>query len=941
MSETILDLSPPVCDEIKKTTCYMCACRCGIDVHLRDGRVRYIQGNRDHPVNRGVLCAKGSAGMLHLEAPARLNAPLLRTGERGEGKFREISWDEAMALATGWLSEVRSEDPRKLAFFTGRDQSQSLTGWWAQQFGTPNHAAHGGFCSVNMAAGGIYTIGGSFWEFGQPDWEECKLLMLFGVAEDHDSNPIKMGLSAIRRNGGKIISVNPVRTGYSAIADTWIGINPGTDGLLVMAIIGELLRSGCVDIESLRSHTNAPWMVTISEGPDKGLFLRDSQGNPLVVDSLTNKLTSHLDPKAQPLLAATFEASDGTRAATVFKLMVEKYLQPQYLPANVSQKTGVSAAIIEGLACELYQVAIEQSTEITHPWQDIYGREHQRVSKRPVALHAMRGISAHANGFQTCRALHLLQILLGTIDAPGGTRYKPPYPKPHFIHPAPAKYVGPDTPLAGSPLGYPKGPEDLLVETDGTPQRIDKAFSWEAPLAAHGLMHSVISNAAAGDPYPIKILFLYMANMAWNSSMNTPSAMNDLTAKHPDGSYKIPKIIVSDAFSSEMTSFADLVLPDTTYFERYDGISLLDRPIGEPDLVADAIRYPVVELTRNVRPFQDVLLDLGGRLKLPGFVTDNNKPKWHNYAHYLANHERKKGVGPLAGWRGKDGTRVGRGEPNPSQVERYIENGSFWSTKIPARALYYKHVNQDYQEWAVEMGFYDDPTPFKLELYSETIRKFQLAGEGYGPHQPPEELRNRIVASFDPFPDWYAPGNISEEDFPYTAITQRPMAMYHSWGSLNPWLRQIHSENRLFVPESICIRENLQENDWVWLESLTNRIKVQIKPMKAVNSTTLWTWNAIGKRPGAWHLSPNSPEATKSFLLNHLISELLPEQPDGLRWANSDPITGQAAWYDLKVRLWKAKKGDEGIHPEFQTQENPPDAPKVPDTLRYGKEWTE
>jgi anaerobic selenocysteine-containing dehydrogenase len=78
-------------------------------------------------------------------------------------------------------------------------------------------------------------------------------------------------------------------------------------------------------------------------------------------------------------------------------------------------------------------------------------------------------------------------------------------------------------PLAGPHLGYPRGPEDLLLEADGeTAQRIDKAFSWDAPLSAHGMMHMVISNAHARDPYGIDVLFLYMANMAWNSSMNTP-----------------------------------------------------------------------------------------------------------------------------------------------------------------------------------------------------------------------------------------------------------------------------------------------------------------------------------------------------------------------------------------------------------------------------------
>ena len=83
------------------------------------------------------------------------------------------------------------------------------------------------------------------------------------------------------------------------------------------------------------------------------------------------------------------------------------------------------------------------------------------------------------------------------------------------------------------------------------------------------------------------------------------------------GEYSIPKIIYSDAYASEMVAYADLVLPDTTYLERHDCISLLDRPISEPDAVQDAIRWPVVEPDRDVRGFQSVLIDLGARLRLP------------------------------------------------------------------------------------------------------------------------------------------------------------------------------------------------------------------------------------------------------------------------------------------------------------------------------------
>ena len=116
--------------EVKETTCYMCACRCGIRVHLRDGEVRYIEGNPDHPLNQGVLCAKGSSGIMKQYSPARLTKPLRRKAgaERGTSQFEEISWDEAFDLLAERLGRLRAEDPKKFALFTGRDQMQALTG---------------------------------------------------------------------------------------------------------------------------------------------------------------------------------------------------------------------------------------------------------------------------------------------------------------------------------------------------------------------------------------------------------------------------------------------------------------------------------------------------------------------------------------------------------------------------------------------------------------------------------------------------------------------------------------------------------------------------------------------------------------------------------------------------------------------------------------------
>jgi anaerobic selenocysteine-containing dehydrogenase len=542
---------------------------------------------------------------------------------------------------------------------------------------------------------------------------------------------------------------------------------------------------------------------------------------------------------------------------------------------------------------------------------------------RPVSFHSMRGVSAHSNGFQTCRALHILQILLGTVEVPGGFRFKPPYPKPSSIHPKPHFKVTPDAPLDGPHLGFVHGPEDLALDDKGKPIRIDKAFTWENPMSAHGLMHMVISNAYAGDPYKIDTLFMYMANMSWNSSMNTSGVMNMLTDKDDNGEYVIPRIIYSDAYSSEMVAYADLILPDTTYLERHDCISLLDRPISEADGAADAIRWPVIEPDRDVRGFQSVLIDLGARLGLPGFINEDGSSKYKDYADYIVNHLRKPDIGPLAGFRG-DGSAQGRGDVNPKQLESYIENGGFYVAHVPEEAKYYKPWNNAYQNWAVDLGLYDSPMPYIFNLYSEPMRKFQLAAEGVGEHQPPEHLREQLKTVMSPLPIWYStePKNEKNNEYPIHALTQRPMAMYHSWGSQNAWLRQIHGLNPLYVPTKIMKDHNLKTGDWVKLSSIHNTITVPVAEMASLNENTVWTWNAIGKRKGTWALDADAPEATEGFLLNHLIHELQPAKGDGLRWSNSDPVTGQAAWFDLKVRLEKTTAPQES-QPSFEEIKSP------------------
>ncbi len=922
--------------ETKTTTCYMCACRCGIRVHLRNGEVRYIEGNPEHPLNQGVICAKGSSGIMKQYSPARLTRPLKRKegSARGDNAFEPIEWAEALTLLEERLRHLRATDPKQFALFTGRDQMQALTGLFARQFGTPNYAAHGGFCSVNMAAGMIYTIGGSFWEFGGPDLERAKLFVMIGTAEDHHSNPMKMALSKFKRQGGRFVAINPIRTGYAAIADEWIPIKPGTDGALLLALIHEIIALGLYDREFLARYTNAGQLVNQDETSDDfGLMLRNDEGdvvNPLRPhnffwwDRLSGKPVADHTEGADPALLGRFTLPEGplkgTPAVPSFQL-----LQERVKPCTAewaSGITGIPAETIRRLAHEMGITARDQKIELPIEWTDSWGKHHESVTGNPVAFHAMRGLAAHSNGFQTVRSLAILMSLLGTIDRPGGFRHKAPYPRavpPNARPPKGPEAIKPNTPLNGAPLGWPESPEDLFVDGEGEPVRIDKGFSWEHPLSAHGLMHNVITNAWRGDPYPIDTLMIFMANMAWNSTMNTSEVRRMLNDKREDGQYKIPFLVVCDAFQSEMTAYADLILPDTTYLERHDCMSLLDRPISEFEGPVDSMRIPVLPPTGQCRPFQEVLVELASRLKLPAFTAADGSRKYRDYPNFIVNYETApgSGIGFLAGWRGAGGEKSLRGEPNPKQWEMYAKNNCVFQYHLPPGLQYMRNWNDGYMRWAQNAGLRRDRDPVVIHIYSEFLQRFRLAAQGKHPgKQPPQRLRKRVETFFDPLPFYYAPLEEQHTDttkFPLNAVTQRPMAMYHSWDSQNAWLRQIHTYNFLMVNTQTAKAAGIADGGWMWVESPWGKVRCQCRYSEAVEPGTVWTWNAIGKAPGAWSLAADANESRQGFLLNHLIREELPFAGGGETAAtvsNSDPITGQAGWYDVRVRIYPASSDE-------------------------------
>jgi anaerobic selenocysteine-containing dehydrogenase len=454
-------------------------------------------------------------------------------------------------------------------------------------------------------------------------------------------------------------------------------------------------------------------------------------------------------------------------------------------------------------------------------------------------------------------------------------------------------------------------------------------------------MHNVITNAWRGDPYRIDTLLIFMANMAWNSTMNTSDVRKMLNDKHTEGEqageYKIPFLVVCDAFQSEMTAFADLILPDTTYLERNDTMSMLDRPISEFEGPVDAVRVPVVAPKGQCKPFQEVLVELAGRLKLPAFTQADGTRKYKGYTDFIVNYETApgSGIGFLAGWRGKSGEKSMRGEPNPNQWEMYAKNNCHFQFHMPVEHQYMRNWNQGYMDWAQSVGIRRDKDPIVIHIYSEFLQGFRRAAQGKrAGKQPPDHLRKRVETYFDPLPFHYVPLEEQASDtakYPLNAITQRPMAMYHSWDSQNAWLRQIHAHNYLMVNTKTAQAQGIADGGWMWVESQWGKVRCMCRYSEAVEPGTVWTWNAIGKSAGAWNLSADANESQRGFLLNHLISEVLPPSAAGAAISNSDPITGQAAWYDVKVRIYKAQEGEpEVTSPQFKAMTPLPGMQQTP-----------
>jgi len=233
------------------TFCSLCGptMGCGLICHVKDGRLVRIEGMKEAPRNKGKLCPKAFASMQWVYSPQRLKYPLKRVGEKGEGQFERITWNEALDIIAAKLTELKQKwGPESLAILSPQRRSYSD---YLYRFliahGSPNYG-HSGICAMQRAFGFAYTLG-TPWT--NPDYERARLIVIWGANPVYSGAPwgnLKRILDA-RDRGVKLVVIKPQMQADAAKADLWVPIRPGADGALALAMLNVIIGEHLYDTD--------------------------------------------------------------------------------------------------------------------------------------------------------------------------------------------------------------------------------------------------------------------------------------------------------------------------------------------------------------------------------------------------------------------------------------------------------------------------------------------------------------------------------------------------------------------------------------------------------------------------------------------------------------------------------------------------------------------
>ena len=546
------------------TFCDICFWKCGAIAYLKDGELWKIEGNPDDPLSKGRLCPRGTGGIGANFAKERLRSPLIRKSERGEEKWMEVTWGEALEYIAEKMNKIKVEHgPESMALFSHGSSkffNHLFYAYGSENISAPAYAQ----CRGPREMGFQLTFGDWVHSPERTDIENAKCITLIGahLGENMHNTQVQEFSHAIKK-GASIIVVDPRFSVAAGKAKYYLPIKPGTDMALILAWMNVIVKEKLYDVDYVEKY-----------GHGFNEFVAEIEEN---------------------------------------------------TPEWASSITGIDKQLIIDTA-------------------------HEMARYKPASLvHPGRHVTWYGDDTQRSRAIALLNSLLGSWGRKGGFYYPSVYKIPKYKYKA---YPNPSKP------------------------NIDKANNTYPFLTpGNGLSTDIRQATITGKPYPVKGWFAYATNLmgCMPNQQETIKAIKNLDL-----------LVVVDIVPSEIAGWADVVLPESTYLERYDD---LNTDPFKTNYVS--LRQPVVESPNEQKPSWWIAKKLSEKLGLSEYFP------WKDAEEYLDT--RLKGAGlSLAELKEKG---VVTGKQNPI----YIEEGYDPKFKTPSGKIEF------YSSQLKEKGF--DPVP--------------------------------------------------------------------------------------------------------------------------------------------------------------------------------------------------------------------------------------
>lgn len=771
-------------DEVKivKTNCRACIFNCGVLAHVRNGRVVKLEGNPEYPMTTGSMCAKGLSGINVLYHPNRNKYPMIRVGERGENKWKRISWQEAIDIIAKKLMETRAKYGAEAVFCStgggGNPAFRSISRF-CNIFGTPNWYEPGCaqcYLPRTLAYGIMY--GGPSTSIADESALEIyvpntpmKAFVCWGTDPSY-SCPAGGGkaLAKLRARGVKSVVIDPRLTPDAARADVWLPIRPGTDVALMLSWINYILAHDLYDHDFVMKWTNLPYLVNTKTKmfvrPNE-LFEGASPKDYVVWDKKTNQpqiLEYPWNDALDPQLDGIFNFK-GQEYKTGFTLLKE-----QAVPFTIEKAAEI---------CWLDPKKVEEAIKI--------------FADGPAGISLGVATDQFPNSVEAAMGSVILNSLMGYVEKPGTMMQR--FPSGGT---APA---GSLAPRAQHCLPF----EQLKKRLGGIEYK--GLLQWDA-----GSPTAILDAILTEKPYPLKVWI--------ERSGNKFGVLGNASSWEP-AMKKLDFIVHMYMYPTSFSTYADMILPTTEWLETNMLIDCMNYVFARQAVVHT---YETVDETLIWSWILRRCAELGheGCQKAcdPKFM-GAELPLWQTMEELLDAKLKRHNVT----WE-----EVKNGK-NPIQYMPFEK----WNQ-------YYVYKGID-PKTGKPRGFH---TPSKkLELYGEVFINLGRTGAPYAKQPLPAASKDYSPLPFYMEPH-ESPNRPIAKKYPLVMTNGRLPIYHHGTLRNNAFSREIYLLPEVWVNPTDAKQYGVTQGDWTWIENDRGKIRAVCRVTEGIPKGVVYMerfWN--------------------------------------------------------------------------------------------------